>query len=72
VRAAHDRNLVLAGDYVGGGVHAYRLDTLEPVGKPVQVGGNIRRIAYHPGEGAFYTASKCGVFKIDPKEAFGL
>jgi len=70
VRSAHELNLVLAGDYVDGGVYAYRLDTLEPVGAPLFVGGNLRRIAYHPEEKMFYTASKCGVFKIDPESAF--
>jgi hypothetical protein len=70
VRAAPDLNIAVAGDYIEGGVFAFRLDTLEPVGEPVYVGGNIRRIVYHPDESVFYTASKCGVFKVDPKAAF--
>jgi len=71
VRSAAKLNMVVAGDYIDGGVYAYRLDSLEPIGGPIYVGGNIRRIAYHEDEEVFYTASKCGVFRIDPKAAFG-
>ncbi|MDP6944211.1 MAG: hypothetical protein QF464_08685, partial [Myxococcota bacterium] len=58
------RDLLIVGDWFGGVVNFYRLDTMEALDISVPVGPYVRDFAYDPARGLLFTASKCGVYQV--------
>ena len=67
-RAIHldaKRDLLMVGEWFSGLVHLYRLSTLEPLNLSVDAGIYLRDLAFDTDSGMMYSASKCGVYRLN-------
>ena len=65
VAIAPKRDLVAIGDWLRGVVHFKRASTGAPIAEPLEVGPYLREFAIDDARGLLFTASKCGVYRID-------
>ena len=73
------QKILFVGGFFTGDLHVYRFhpekprgEQLEELADAVQVGGMFRKIQYDAKSGMVYNLTKCGLVRVDPKEAFGL
>ncbi|MEW5947444.1 MAG: hypothetical protein AB1742_14735 [bacterium] len=65
VRVDPGRDLLMVGDWFGGGVNIYRLSTMKRLRPPVPVGRYIRDFAYDEERGRLFCACICGLYQLD-------